>query len=337
MFFSGRKMIRGKFKGFTLIGAVILCSAVAWASGISIRDWKVPSQGSFPHDPAVGPDGALWYTGMMSNTLGRVDPATGKIKEYPLPIAGSGPHGLVADGEGNIWFTASYKGYIGKLNAQTGVVTAYPMPDPSARDPHSLAIDPKGIIWFTVQFGSFVGRLDPRTGAVTLKQLQAADARPYGITVNSKGIPFFCEFGKNRIGRIDPATMDIGEYQLPKGARPRRLAAAQDDMIYFTDYRRGYIGRLNPVNGHVEEWLSPGGRDSEPYAVTVAPDGSVWYSETGSDQNVIVRFDPRKRRFVKRTLPFRGGVVRNLAATSRNEIYFACSGADAVGIALFQR
>jgi virginiamycin B lyase len=75
---------------------------------------------SHPHDPALAPDGALWYTGQMSNTLGRLDPKTGKIQEFRLKTPDSGPHGLVADHDGNIWFTANFKGYIGKLDPRTG-------------------------------------------------------------------------------------------------------------------------------------------------------------------------------------------------------------------------
>ena len=29
---------------------------------VTIREWAVPSKGAHPHDPAVGPDGSLWFT-----------------------------------------------------------------------------------------------------------------------------------------------------------------------------------------------------------------------------------------------------------------------------------
>jgi virginiamycin B lyase len=270
----------------------------------------------------------------MSNTLGRLDPATGKIQEYHLKTADSGPHGLTADKEGNIWFTANYQGYIGRLNPQTGEVSEYPMLDPKARDPHSLVFDRKGILWFTVQTGNFVGRLDPRTGIVTLKHSPTTDSKPYGIAVNSRGIPFFCELGTNKIGRIDPGTMDITEYELPEGARPRRLAITRDDMVYYTDYRRGYLGRLNPANGKVDEWPSPGGRDSRPYGMTTSPDGAVWFSESGVEPNTIVRFDPKTEKFARQDIPSGGGVVRNMAANSHGDIYIACSGVNKIGIAM---
>ncbi len=322
----------GKLTVFWAVIVTLLSLAAAGAVKFTVKEWQVPTPGSFPHDPAVGPEGSLWYTGLMSNTLGRLDPATGKIKEYRLKTADSGPHGLTADREGNIWFTANYKGYIGRLNPQTGEVVEYLMPDSRARDPHSLAFDSKGTLWFTVQTGNFVGRLVTRTGIVTLRQLPAADSKPYGIAVNSKGIPFFCELGTNKIGRIDPGTMDIAEYRLPKGSRPRRLAITRDDMVFYTDYRRGYVGRLNPSNGKVDEWPSPGGRDSRPYGMTASPDGVIWYSESGVEPNTIVRFDPKKGSFEKQGVPSGGGVIRNMAATSRGDIYIACSGVNKVGI-----
>src|SRR5882762_7966027 len=95
-----------------LIGSVVTV-LVAAGPQVSIREFDVPTPRSRPHDPAVAPDGALWYTGQMANKLGRLDPANGKFKEFPLKTPASGPHGLVADAQGNIWFTAISKGYIG--------------------------------------------------------------------------------------------------------------------------------------------------------------------------------------------------------------------------------
>src|SRR5216683_2704202 len=169
---------------------------------VTIREWDVPTKGAHPHDPAVGTDGALWFTEQLQNKLGRVDPKTGVFQEYALKIEDSGPHGLVADSNGNIWFTGNGKGYIGKLDPRSGTVTEYKMPDAKAEDPHTAVFDSHGMMWFTVQVGNMVGRLDPRSGKIDLKNVQTGNARPYGIAVNSKGIPFFCEFGVNKMAKI---------------------------------------------------------------------------------------------------------------------------------------
>ncbi len=302
------------------------------ADNVRIEEWDAATPDSFPHDPAVAPDGSLWYTGMNSNTLGRFDLKTRKIREYRLKTPDSGPHGLVADSGGNIWFTANHKGYIGKLNPQTGEVTEFPMRDSKAGDPHSLVFDQKGIIWFTVQASNFVGRLDPGSGSITLKQPPTPGSRSYGIAVNSKGVPFFCEFGTNKIARIDPVTFEISEYALPKGARPRRLAISSDDIIYYTDYARGYLGRLDSGTGKVEERPSPGGRRSGPYGIALAPNGAVWYSESALSPNMVVRFNPKTGKFASWPVPSGGKVIRNMAAAPDGDVYIACSGANKIGI-----
>jgi virginiamycin B lyase len=321
---------------FMLISASVLLLSATNAT-VSFQEWDIPTSNSLPHDPTAAPDGSLWYTGMNSNTLGRLDPVTGKIKEYPLKTSNSGPHGLVADDKGNIWFTANYKGYIGRLNPQTGEVVEYPMPDPRARDPHTPVFDPKGVLWFTVQGGNLVGRLDPRTGLIRLKQSPTPNSRPYGIVVSTKGIPFFCEFGTNKLASIHPDTMEITEYLLPQGARPRRLAVTSDDMVYYTDFARGMLGRFNPNGQRIDEWASPGGPESKPYGIATTPDGMIWYSESGMRPNTMVRFDPKTATFAVWPIPSGGGVVRHMVAPPAGDIYIACSGVNKVGIVRLAR
>ena len=327
------------------LGVVLLSRGASWVASrgagtgtevgelkVTIREWDVPTKGAHPHDPAVGQDGALWFTEQMQNKLGRVDPKTGVFKEYVLKIADSGPHGLVADATGNIWFTGNAKGYIGKLDPRSGAVTEYKMPDAKAEDPHTAVFDARGILWFTVQVGNMVGRLDPQTGKIDLKKMPMADARPYGIAINSKGIPFFCEFGTNKMAKIDPQTMAITEYKLPEGTRPRRMAIDAADQVYFTDFQGGNLGRLDPESGAVKMWPTPGGARSAPYGIAITKDGLVWYSESGVKPNTLIQFDPKTERFARATIPSGGGTVRNMAATADGRVYIACSGVNKVGV-----
>jgi virginiamycin B lyase len=299
---------------------------------VTIREWAVPTKGAHPHDPAVGSDGALWFTEQMQNKIGRVDPKTGEFKEYPLKVENSGPHGLVADREGNIWFTGNFAHYIGRLDPRTGAVTEYKMPDPKAEDPHSLAFDPQGMLWFTVQAGKFVGRLDPKTGKIDLLKVPTENAHPYGIQVDSKGVPFFCEFFTNKLASIDPKTLAIHEYMLPEGVRPRRIAIDAMDRIYFTDFEKGHLGRLDPKTRGVKMWDSPGGAASRPYGIVITPDGMVWYSESGVKPNTMIHFDPGTEKFARAVIPSGGGTVRNMAATADGRVYIACSGVNQVGV-----
>lgn len=315
------------------------CSAqTGW--NVTIREFDVPTAKARPHDPAMAPDGSLWYTGQTANNLGRLDPKTGTIVEFALKTPNSGPHGLVADKDGNIWYTGNSAAHIGKLDPKTGAVVEYPMPDPAARDPHTPIFDPNGILFFTVQQGNFIGKLDPRKDpktAVMLRKMTEANVRPYGIIIGKDGLPYFALVGTNKIARIDPNTLDTHEFILPEGARVRRLTSGIDGYIYYADFARGYLGRLDPKTGKGEEWPSPGGPQSRPYGIAATKDGMIWYSESGVEPNTLVVFDPKKKTFEKWPIPSGGGVVRHMVATPDGRLYLANSGVNKVAVAEVKR
>jgi virginiamycin B lyase len=297
----------------------------------TIKQWPVPTLGSRPHDPLAARDGSIWYTGQLSNKMGRLDPKTGQFKEYALKRAQTAPHGLVEDKDGNIWFTGNFAGLIGKLDPKTGEVTEYKMPDPAAKDPHTLIFDHRGILWFTVQQGNFIGRIDPKSGEVKVVHPPTDKARPYGMAVNSKGQVFIVEFGTNKVATIDDS-MTVKEFPLPDpAARPRRIAIDDQDMIWYTDFSRGYLGRLDPATGKVTEWPSPSGPKSEPYGI-VFTKGALWYNEANAKPNTTVRFDPKSEKFQSWAIPGGGDIVRNMSVTPDGNPVTANSLVNQVGL-----
>ena len=318
-----------------VFSAAVISASTTSVLNVQIHEYDVPTPKSRPHDPAVAPDGSLWYTGQAANKLGRLDPQTGTFKEYPLKTANSGPHGLVADRDGNIWFTAIYAGYVGKLDPKTGDIREYRAEDGTKIDPHTPVIDRSGYVWFTNEETNYIGRIDPKTGQMTLAKIPTPHAVPYGIVILPNNTPLFCEFGSNKLANIDPATMQIHEYTLPASdARPRRLALAPDGTVYYTDYARGYLGHFDAARGTlIKEYLSPGGEGSEPYGIAITKDGEVWYSESGVKPNTLVRFDPKSESFSEKAIPSGGGTVRNMVATPDGRLYLACSGVNKVAIA----
>jgi len=305
-------------------------AAVTDAVDVKFDQWMTPSTPAYPHDPAVAPDGSIWYTGQRANVVGRFDPATQQFKEFALPTPNSGPHGLQADKEGNIWYTGNAAGLIGKIDPKSGKVTEYKMPNPKARDPHTIAFLQDGRIFFTVQAGNFIGSLDPKApdGAIKLVESPTANSRPYGVRLDSKGVPYFDLFNSNKIASADPKTLIIREYPLPDPkARPRRIAVGKDDTVWYGDYARGFLGHLDPKSGKVEEFQSPGGPESKPYAIDVTADGAVWYVETGDEtKNMLVRFNPETKKFQTWAIPGGGGTVRNMEIDKQGNLWLAESG-----------
>ena len=299
---------------------------------ISIQAWPAATPGSRPHDPLAARDGSLWYTGQMANVLGRVDPKTGEVKEYPLKTPHSGPHGLVEDKNGNVWYTGNTGALVGKVDPKTGAVTEFTMPDPEAKDPHTLVFDRQGILWFTLQNSNRIGRLDPHSGEIKFLTPPTPKSRPYGMALDSRDNLFVVQFGVNRVARVDPKILEIREYPLPDpAARPRRIAITGDDLIWYTDYARGYLGRLDPATGKVTEWPSPSGPKSGPYGIS-AIKGVIWYSESESEPNTIVRFDPKTEKFQSWAIPGGGHIVRNTDVTKDGDFVLANSLVNTVSL-----
>ena len=152
------------------------------------------------------------------------------------------------------------------------------------------------------------------------------------MVVTSKGVPFFVEFGSNKIASIDPKTMEIHEYPLPNAdTRPRRVAIDDNDILWYSDYSRGYLGRFDPKTGATVEWPSPSGPKSQPYAITYSKE-AIWYVESATKPNALVRFDPKTHVFQTWRIPGGGGVVRNMMPTANGNLVIAESGLNMVGL-----
>jgi virginiamycin B lyase len=297
-----------------------------------IKEWTVPWEKTRPRDPAVAPDGSVFFVGQVGNYVARLDPGSGEFKKYEID-PGTNPHNLIVDAKGQVWYAGNRNGMIGRLDPVTGAITRYPMPDSTARDPHTLIFDQKGNIWFTMQTSNFVGHLATGTGKITLVKMTTPRSRPYGITLDTEGRPYFDLFGTNKIGTIDPKTMELKEYALPDAqSRPRRIARTSDGHIWYVDYTRGYLGRLDPKSGAVKEWQNPSGKTSLPYAMTVDDANRLWFVETGVQPNRLVGFDPKTERFFSNTpIPSGGGTVRYMIFDPKTRSIWFGSDNDTIG------
>jgi virginiamycin B lyase len=79
-------------------------------------------------------------------------------------------------------------------------------------------------------------------------------------------------------------------------------------------------------------WPSPGGGRSQPYAITALND-VIWYVESNTKPNMLVRFDPRTEKFQTFRIPSGGGVVRNMMPTRDGGLALAESGVNKVALA----
>ena len=76
---------------------------------------------------------------------------------------------------------------------------------------------------------------------------------------------------------------------------------------------------------------SPSGAESQPYGIR-SVNGVIWYSESNTRPNTLVRFDPKTTKFQTWAIPSGGGVVRNMMPTRDGNLVMACSGVGKVAL-----
>jgi virginiamycin B lyase len=93
--------------------------------------------------------------------------------------------------------------------------------------------------------------------------------------------------------------VQIDEWEVPRGGRPRDPYAAAADAVWFVGQEGHYLARLTPSTG--ELFFRP--LDDEPGAhnLIVGDDGIVWYA--GNLKGYIGRYDPRTDEITRIPMP----------------------------------
>jgi virginiamycin B lyase len=216
---------------------LILLAGMAWLAAsvppltaqqadFDLKEWDV-EWGGRTRDPAVAPDGKVWFVGQAGNYIANLDPATGAIKTYPTGEA-TDPHTMVFDGKGHIWFTSQGANRVGRLNMATGkvdVVTPYEQPS----NPYGLVLDAKGHPWVALLRVGMVATIDPATLTVTRFTQANEKSRSRRIEVTADGTVWTGDEANGLLVRINPQTKETKQWQVPGGAGARPYALTKDD------------------------------------------------------------------------------------------------------------
>jgi virginiamycin B lyase len=333
------------FTLFTTFFGLPSPSEAQTATDPALTEWEVPYPDSRPRDPAVAPDGRVWFCGQAGAYIAVLDPETGEFTKYDTN--GVRPHNLIIDPDGMVWYSGNAAGdgavarHLGKLDPGTGDIEVFMMPDDEARDPHTMVFDSHGDIWFTVQGGNFIGKFSPDTGETRLVQSMVVEgsrrgssSRPYGIVIDSNDRPWIALFNTNHIATVDPETFELETFELPENALPRRIAITSDDVLWYGDWTRGTLGRLDPATGDVREFDLPSGEASRPYGMLADDSDRIWIVETGVQPNKFVGFDPMtEEMFSVVEIESGGGSVRHMFFDPEtNSVWFGAD-TNTVGVA----
>jgi streptogramin lyase len=260
--------------------------AVGLAQQIAIGRYLLPTDNGYPYSIAAGPDGALWFTELDGNKIGRITTA-GTVTEYPVPTTNSAPWGITSGPDGALWFTEELGNKIGRITT-AGSISEYPVPTANSQ-PYGITAGPDGALWFTEysvpegEGGNQIGRITVTGSPVTEYPVPTADSGAYAITAGPDGALWFAELYGNRIGRITTVGI-VTEYPLATGyGPPFAITTGPDGALWFTQ-GIGAVARITTA-GSVTQYPAPYPSASfTMYGITTGPDGELWASDGVANQ-----------------------------------------------------
>lgn len=284
------------------------------ATRVIYTEYDLPRETIEPHDVVVDADGTAWYSNFGEQTLGKLDPKTGKVTEFPIkehkPGFPTGGLGLRSDRDGNLWLGNMYQATIVKFDRKSESFKFYPLQGEQNIDaaqinmvsPQSSHVD--GKVW--TQNNGFAGvhRLDIATGKIETFQPFKDAKEPhniYDVIPDSKNNVYFTDFRLRHIGRIDAKTGEVKLFAAPTArSAPRRGMMDTQDRLWFGEYRADRIGMFDTKTEQFKEWtVSP--RWSAPYDVVLDKNEEAWTGSMISDQ--VTRLNTKSGEAINYLLP----------------------------------
>ena len=256
-----------------------------------------------PHAFCFDPDKVhIWFTGKLTNTVGRVNINSGDVEHFALPTLGAVPIYLAVGPDNNVWGTCLANNHIFRVTT-TGpvIVTEIPITKHhSNRRPIAIKPDPRGAkyMWFSNEAGHSVCRVDCDAVEKYVKQeLEKGNKVKAGCT---------CSHIFFSASSVQSA---VTEYFIP---RPQNnmlfagLAFDEDHNLWLQSYvdashpepkgpdfiiragkslldAKAEDGKANMTNVPIDYFELPT-KETILHRIIKGPDGNPWFTELGADR-----------------------------------------------------
>lgn len=243
-------------------------------SGKILNRFGLDSGVQSPDDAVVGPDGAIFWTGLFSGQVGRIDPdGTNTI----IAEVGPGPNPITLSPDGRLFMaTAVFADALYELDP-TGVNPPQLILE-NVGGLNAFAFGPDGLLYAPVRTTREVVRIDVDTGQVELVATDFAIAS--AAKFDSQGILHVSEGLTGKIFQVDPesgAKTEIADL----GPGVDNIAFDSQDRLFAANIFDGSVVEALP-NGHPRV-VSPGGL-AVPSGVAILPD------DMGKDEVFVADF-----------------------------------------------
>jgi cytochrome c len=274
-----------------------------------------------------GSERSLYIADVSSNTMFRVNVATGERTQLQIPYATPfGPHSLHKAADGSLWATPFFPTALSHLDVKTQQWRIWPLKaksgeisgihDLSFTSDHVVRTDDAGRVWFSDIVNTSVGYLDPKSGQIEIYHApptpgRAAGGQLYGLamTPDRKEL-WYTQLAIGQFGSFNIAKKQFEvSVVLPANAGPRRLAISDQGVLYVPLFGAGQLVEYDTRTRRMIGTYDLPDRSSAPYAASWDPVRKVVWIPT-SNGDVIYRFDPRDKSFGVLPMPRQSAYLR---------------------------
>ena len=202
--------------------------------------------------------------------------AGGRAGLLTTPSANSVPTAIVAGPDGNLWFTEPGANAIAR-STPSGQITEFPVP--AGVRPHDIASGPDGNLWFTSSGTAAVGRITP-TGSVTMFPVPSptggGQVSTRSITTGPDG-NLWVTTSENDVVRMTPAGAGAVFPLGLAGGGAGDIISGPGGLLWIA-YGGVQGGLVTVTTTGASTMIPTPGFANAPTALTVGPDGNVWYT-----------------------------------------------------------
>lgn len=256
------------------------------ANRLSVFD---PTANAFRQYPTTGytlPDGMIVddqdrvWTGLYGtgNGLGMLDIPTGQFTRFAPPYANAQMAIPNDTGFGTFYVTDHFAERISEFDPKTRTwVRQLTLPSPSY--PVGGVLEPEtGDSYFPLYYFHGLGRLSAGQQVVRIAAPSRSGPAFAGV---HDGKVYFTYWSANKLGEYDTKTNSFTEYLWRAGELGGPMFMAHNGHAVVGTRSRGYIAIFDPVTRTFTDYVIPTSSPGLKDGLTVAPDGVIWFTESG--------------------------------------------------------
>lgn len=243
----------------------------------------------------------IWVTDARTNSIGKLDVASGKIERVEIPTPKAGPMGITLSPDGkSVWFAEIIANKIAKLDIESKKIDEYFTEEDTG--PTLLTFGNDGILWVTLSYSHSVLRVQTgllgsviSSGMSMIKLPKPDMFSPFGIaTITNDGVQkiFVSDHGSSRVILSD-AGSNLQSYisywtspsEIYPTTLPGQIVADKSGNIYFPEHGGNRISKINIESGIMTEYDIPTGPLSTAVFIAVSDDGKrAWFTEWAANK-----------------------------------------------------